>query len=37
VIDQIQAQRDRLGTGTLEDLLYGGETWRVGEDGVVVS
>ena len=37
VVDQIQAQRDRLGTGTLEDLLYGGETWRVGEDGVVVS
>ena len=33
VISQLQTETDRLGVGKLEDLLKGGDTWVVGEDG----
>jgi len=36
VIGQIQAQQDKQGTGTLEQLLYSGEVWRVEADGSIV-
>ena len=36
VIDQIRAQQDRKGIGTLEELLYSGEVWSVGSDGSIV-
>jgi 2-oxoglutarate/2-oxoacid ferredoxin oxidoreductase subunit beta len=35
VVAQIAAQRERLGDGGLEGLLYSGETWKVLEDGSV--
>ena len=35
VIGQIQAQQDKMGTGTLEQLLYSGEVWKVGADGAI--
>ncbi|HEY4564755.1 MAG TPA: 2-oxoacid:ferredoxin oxidoreductase subunit beta [Thermoanaerobaculia bacterium] len=33
VISQLQTETDRLGVGRLEDLLKGGDTWVVGEEG----
>ncbi len=35
VVDQMSHETERLGAGTLEDLVYSGETWTVGADGVV--
>ncbi|HVS03445.1 MAG TPA: 2-oxoacid:ferredoxin oxidoreductase subunit beta [Thermoanaerobaculia bacterium] len=35
VVAQLREQRAQRGEGTLEDLLYGGETWRVGAGGAV--
>jgi len=35
VVAQIEAQRKKLGDGSLEDLLYRGDLWTVGEDGKV--
>ncbi|MDX1630554.1 MAG: 2-oxoacid:ferredoxin oxidoreductase subunit beta [Thermoanaerobaculia bacterium] len=35
VIEQLQDQQERLGTGSLEELLYGGDTWSVETDGSV--
>jgi 2-oxoglutarate/2-oxoacid ferredoxin oxidoreductase subunit beta len=37
VVAQIQAQQERLGAGTLEQLLYSGEIWTVRDDGTVES
>jgi 2-oxoglutarate ferredoxin oxidoreductase subunit beta len=35
VLGQIKAQQDAQGTGSLEDLLYAGEVWTVGDDGAI--
>jgi len=35
VIAQIQAQQDKKGHGSLEELLYAGEVWKVLEDGSI--
>jgi len=37
VVDQIQAQIDARGQGTLEDLIYSGELWTVGDDGKITA
>ena len=35
VVQQIATQQERLGTGSLEDLLYSADTWQVAEDGSI--
>jgi 2-oxoglutarate ferredoxin oxidoreductase subunit beta len=35
VIAQIAQQQERMGTGSLEELLHSGETWRVAADGSI--
>ncbi len=35
VVEQIAQQQERRGTGTLEELLYSGETWQVAADGSI--
>ncbi len=37
VVDQIDDAVESSGHGTLEDLIYAGETWAVGEDGSIQS
>ncbi len=36
VIAQIQGRQDKVGTGTLRELLYSGEVWTVERDGAIV-
>jgi len=35
VVAQIEGEIERRGQGRIEDLLYSGELWKVGDDGVV--
>ena len=37
VVEQIEHEVETRGAGRLEDLLYSGEIWKVGEDGAVTS
>lgn len=37
VVDQIEHQIDAHGQGTLEELIYSGELWTVGQDGTISS
>jgi 2-oxoglutarate ferredoxin oxidoreductase subunit beta len=35
VVDQIRHERETKGAGTLEELIWAGDLWRVGDDGKV--
>jgi 2-oxoglutarate ferredoxin oxidoreductase subunit beta len=37
VVTQIEQQIEAQGQGTLQDLIYSGELWTVGEDGTITS